>query len=467
MVVECSHAMSLTREIQDVETIRSDRHSGLIVFRNRVAKLILTLVPDLDYDADDPPANIVTGLAEDIRIYPVGLLGRSQSNVSHAGVVDGYAQESVTGFRDTGALRTGQEINPGDYTYDPATGTITLNRTDALRALSNGTLLPDDEFTLAWISFRTRTGARPELTVIYGNWTGNGNPFTFNPYRAQVIPSFGVTAGNFHFNTIQSGGVDFAISKPWIKAEQWPLVYQKQYTNVGIFGLTNEAHHYNVNGVTTPGRLVNITAPQDMRMRYKGGWRMVEVLTYAEMKIRYTSAEWTAFVNAAGESGISKGTDIPSWSATIANQPPNVVRFFPASAPVDPELSDQYTTSFGPHLVLTDHAAIVPPDDALIRIWVERYAITEADLLEGPQYLTPRVGNDAIEVRQRLCHFDNISGRQRFEVRAVYYENYLTQHRLPNPTNSPAVLDIVGIPCACHVNETRRLVKAWVAAGKP
>lgn len=473
----------LTREIQDVETIRSDRHQGLLVFRNGVAQIILALVPEFDFDVDDPPDNTATGLAEDLRLYPVGIIGRTTSVVTHAGQIDDYEIENVEGYRDTGAVRIGPEINAGDYTYDPATGTITLHRKDALTisyapgAGSDAVQLPADEFTYAWVSFRTRTGRRSQISVIYGNWTGGGFPFTFNPYRYAVIGNLaGVTAGNFYRNPSEPA----SISKPWIKAENWPLVYQKQPASIGSYGLTVDPYTYTVAGITqgdhdlpqtsaltVPGLLVQITPPEDCRLRAKAAWHSAMHYTYAQLKAAFTSAQWTAFTNALGESGIKNGTEIPNWSGTISSQPPNVVRFFGVDSPTAPELRDQYTPSFGPQLVLTDSNSLEPAETDTIRIWVERYAITDFDLLEGPQWIAPRVGSDIVEIAQRLFYFSPESAEQRFEVRAVYYENYGAQPRNHNPANNPAILDIVGPPYACHYNETKRLADAWFAAGKP
>jgi hypothetical protein len=211
---------------------------------------------------------------------------------------------------------------------------------------------------------------------------------------------------------------------------------------------------------------VQITPPEDCRLRYKGGWRSVMEYTYAQLKALYSSPTWTAFASSPQAGGyIESGTPIPDWS-NGATQAPNVVRFFIQAAGVRPSLEETYSPAFGPQLILTLNS-LQPADTAIIRIWVERYAVTDLDLLEGPQWLQPRVGSDVVAYVQRLFHFSPVTAKQRYEVRSVWYENHGTERRLENPANNPNIPDLCGLPYACHANETLRLLDAWVVAGKP
>lgn len=438
-------------EIYDVETWRSPRKLLWSVFRNGRARIGYRHVRDL-------------------RLFLVAQSDIARDAVTNNGQFLDYAYEALPGFRDLGVgIKTilhdanVQELNAGDFTHDNATGEIVFNRIDAL---------PDgDEFQNLMLTFEAGSGniateenleaqnPLPQIEVVYGNVVDGAVPLAFTPYRRQVIGAGArharQTSGSFYQNPDLDGPQlnEFYVSPRWIYDRIWPLTYQLDRKPVA-FEFEASAYTYRVpahpaGSRDVSGKLVKIWAAEDFTLRYRVGWRSVHYSPYAANIIPLQTTPADGWVIAGAE--LHGGVTV--WGA----QRQFVVRWYKLDG-------EQLTpASLGGQYILTDALGNQPAQGEMLRFENEHYAITETDFLgrsfTDEQYVPPRTARtDSISPYQRLIYFLPISARQNFAVRSVVTE-------LWNQPVSQA--EIVGLPFTFHLNETRRLLQAWIDAGKP
>jgi hypothetical protein len=296
-----------------------------------------------------------------------------------------------------------------------------------------------------------------ECVAHFGYLIDGTVPETFVPLRECIIPEGSDTSDRqFYLNShaehvTEENPNGNTYSPKWILNDVWPIAYQRIFAGVTV-GITPEDYTYTVPASdgydhSIAGKLITVTAPEDVTLTHEIGWRAKIFCTYAQINERHEL--YGSGLTVSGQTLQSAEQAIGGTQARYQNQ------FWNNTT------GEQLTPVVGGTglITLVDGGATQPDATAVIRIQNDRYATTETNILQGTHYLHPKTSRTTEADRYgRLFHFQLLSARQNWRVDAYWREIF------PDPVVQP---EIVGVPFASQFNETVRLIRAWVEAGSP